>query len=387
MSRQLLSSSRFKIPVIFAVYLIAVTLLYLCAEWLNTTLNNRYPEHSSLISLLKTVSFLVSTSFIMYLSARHWQELFIASERREAKQRRQLKLLDQFRENVIDNALIWINVLDPKGRITVWNKAAEQISGYSRNEVQGDSQIWEWLYPDPECRTEIGNKVMEILEKGVEVVGFETRIRTKVGEEKVIAWNSRRFFNENGEMMGSIAIGQDITSHKLLEMELKRLATHDSLTGLYNRHELMRRLDEDFSRSERYQHPLSILMIDIDYFKQINDQYGHQAGDAVLSRFGSLLSEAIRVVDYAGRYGGEEFLVVLPETHFDMALEIAERLRSKIESEDWSQNVGKSEKITISVGVVSYPEVMGSADQLVLVADQALYQAKNTGRNRVCTPS
>ncbi|MCD8512581.1 MAG: GGDEF domain-containing protein [Nitrincola sp.] len=83
----------------------------------------------------------------------------------------------------------------------------------------------------------------------------------------------------------------------------------------------------------------------------------------------------------------KNFLVVLPETHFDMALEIAERLRSKIESEDWSQNVGKSEKITISVGVVSYPEVMGSADQLVFVADQALYQAKNTGRNRVCTPS
>ncbi|MCD8512582.1 MAG: diguanylate cyclase [Nitrincola sp.] len=78
----------------------------------------------------------------------------------------------------------------------------------------------------------------------------------------------------------------------------------------------MRRLDEDFSRSERYQHPLSILMIDIDYFKQINDQYGHQAGDAVLSRFGSLLSEAIRVVDYAGRYGGEEFFSCITRNAF-----------------------------------------------------------------------
>lgn len=163
-----------------------------------------------------------------------------------------------------------------------------------------------------------------------------------------------------------------------------RLATHDSLTGLYNRRELMRRLHEDVARAERYQHPLCVLLIDVDHFKRVNDQFGHQVGDEVLCRFGTLLGETIRNVDYAGRYGCEELLAVLPETCRREGIEIAERLRGLVESERWSQAGSNLGTITISVGVVAYPEQSGTVEELFFAADLALYRAKNGGRNQVC---
>jgi diguanylate cyclase (GGDEF)-like protein/PAS domain S-box-containing protein len=141
--------------------------------------------------------------------------------RQLSQQRAELRALSQFRESVIDNASIWINVLDPGARVTVWNKAAEEISGYRRDEVLNNLSIWEWLYPDPDYRATVVNAAAAILDKGIEVRGFESRIRTRRGEEKTISWSSRRFFGEKGEMVGSIAIGEDITARKRAEEALR----------------------------------------------------------------------------------------------------------------------------------------------------------------------
>ncbi|MFN2187424.1 MAG: PAS domain-containing protein, partial [Candidatus Promineifilaceae bacterium] len=130
-------------------------------------------------------------------------------------------MLSQFRKSVIDNASIWINVLDRMGRVTVWNKAAEQISGYGRDEVLGNHHIWEWLYPDPAYRSSVVSMAADVLDRGKEIEGAETRIKTKSGESKIMVWNSARFLNEKGDLAGSIAIGRDVTARKRAERALR----------------------------------------------------------------------------------------------------------------------------------------------------------------------
>lgn len=372
---------------LFLLYTLAISLLYAGIECLSVFYLAAYPHLASQLYLLKAASFILLVSAIMYILLRQWQRLFQATEKREARQQRQLHAVEHFTEQIIDNALVWINVLDPNGHITVWNKAAAQLSGYSKDEVQNNVAIWEWLYPDAAYRAEIATKVNEILLHGQEVIGYETRIFTKGGEEKVIAWNSRRFFNAKGVLLGSIAIGLDVTEQRRMALELQRLATHDFLTDLYNRRELMLRLDEDFARAKRYKRSLAILMIDIDHFKQVNDQFGHQVGDEVLSKFSTMLREAIRSTDYAGRYGGEEFMLVLPEADAAMAVEFAERLRTNVILEPWHDITESLASITISIGVACYDEQTASVDNLIGAADQALYQAKGNGRDQVCIAS
>ncbi len=139
-------------------------------------------------------------------------------EELEAKRKRaeeELRKLNQFRESIIDNANVWLNVLDEKGNILIWNKAAEKISGYSRHEVVGHGKIWEWLYPDQEYRNEIKTKVATIVERE----DSETTIRRKDGQTRIISWNSRNLVDEKGAMTGSIAIGLDITGQKRMEVE------------------------------------------------------------------------------------------------------------------------------------------------------------------------
>lgn len=127
-------------------------------------------------------------------------------EHAAVRQRNDLRALSQFQDGIIDNASIWINVIDADARITVWNKAAAQISGYSREDVLGRSDIWVLLYPDAEYRSSIAAKVRAILDEGEEVSGFQTTMRCRDGQQRTMSWSQRRFFGENGEI-GAIAIG------------------------------------------------------------------------------------------------------------------------------------------------------------------------------------
>lgn len=174
----------------------------------------------------------------------------------------------------------------------------------------------------------------------------------------------------------------DITEQKTLEKKLETMAMTDELTGLFNRRNFTQKGLDEFQRARRYNLPLSMMMLDVDKFKSINDTYGHQAGDYVLKNFASLIMNNIRDVDICGRLGGEEFGLILPNTDSDYSLTLAERLRKAIEHYPFEIN-GKAVSITISIGVASFVENSVSFDQMLNNADSAMYWAKNNGRNRV----
>ncbi len=165
--------------------------------------------------------------------------------------------------------------------------------------------------------------------------------------------------------------------------ELEQLATTDELTGLHNRRSLLHRLKFEVARTRRFRTPLSAVMIDLDHFKRVNDEYGHAAGDRVLADIGRLLRENIRVIDIAGRYGGEELCLLLPNTPAEGARKLAESLRAKIAAQVHHDGA-RSIEVTASFGIASFNHMeIDDADSLLRQADAALYRAKQNGRNRV----
>ena len=165
---------------------------------------------------------------------------------------------------------------------------------------------------------------------------------------------------------------------------LEDLSIHDGLTALYNYREFQRRLTEEAERSRRYGRPFSLLMLDIDHFKIVNDTCGHLAGDEALRQFSALIHREVRPVDQVARYGGEEFVIVLPETAGPGALAVAERMRDIIATSMITIAPRQVVNLTVSIGVASYPEDAESEERLIGAADQALYAAKQAGRNRAC---
>ena len=174
-----------------------------------------------------------------------------------------------------------------------------------------------------------------------------------------------------------------ITDLRTAETKLVEMATQDFLTGLLNRRETFRRLDEELQRSRRLATPFSVLLLDLDHFKQVNDVHGHSAGDLVLQAVAAALRQGVRPYDLCCRYGGEEFLVILPETALEDAAGIAERLRRDIENLKITAAKETALQITASIGAAA---LLGheTIDQLIARADEAMYNAKSTGRNRVC---
>lgn len=167
--------------------------------------------------------------------------------------------------------------------------------------------------------------------------------------------------------------------------KLQKIAEHDPLTKLYNRWALYEMARKEIAKTSRASLPLSLLMIDIDHFKLINDQYGHLAGDAVLQAFGPLLSKSLRSYDIVARYGGEEFIVVLPNTTKENAVLVAEKIRKKTESTDFLSEKKQILKITISIGVASLDNECTNLEELIEHADSAMYLAKQRGRNKVAS--
>jgi len=190
-----------------------------------------------------------------------------------------------------------------------------------------------------------------------------------------------------GELTARVKIHLEIKTlqDKLKEANelLREISYTDQLTGLYNRHQLMGTLDKEFERARRTGNSLSMIMLDIDNFKQINDRYGHQSGDSVLTETAAIFRGELRCYDTAARYGGEEFIALLPDSLADEATNVAERIRKAIESTPFSVNKIKL-RVTASLGVANYPsEGVDSIESLIKTADNALYRAKIKGRNRV----
>jgi diguanylate cyclase (GGDEF)-like protein len=170
----------------------------------------------------------------------------------------------------------------------------------------------------------------------------------------------------------------------MLFREVKAKADFDGLTRIHNRQSFDERLNDELKRHQRYHHPLSLLLFDLDHFKKINDTFGHQGGDMVLKEVGELLEESCRETDFTARYGGEEFVAILPQTTEDQAWVLAERIRRRIEHKNY-QYAGKAFQVTASIGVATLlPGPLNKREDLIQMADKALYQAKSQGRNMVC---
>ena len=206
-----------------------------------------------------------------------------------------------------------------------------------------------------------------------------------MGVLMVTSDDPQRIWQENEIMLLRTVADQVAVAvnHARLFQQMQHQALTDGLTGCFNRRFFEIQLERDLHLATRMRQPVSLIFLDVDYFKRVNDAHGHDAGDAALRILANALREEVRGVDTASRYGGEEFAIILPQAGPDGALVVAERLRSRIERTE-VPGVGR---ITASLGVATYPLHASSRDLLVTTADRALYQAKKTGRNRVCSPA
>jgi diguanylate cyclase (GGDEF)-like protein/PAS domain S-box-containing protein len=301
----------------------------------------------------------------------------------------------EFQRIILNNTAMWLNMLDNDANVIMWNKAAEKISGYTKEEVLGKNNIWELLYPDEEYRTSIYNKALEIIESGKEIVDFETTITSKDGSKKILSWNTHNMEDKDKNVIGSLAIARDITKMKahekklqLLTLELEKsnkklleLSYVDPLTNIPNRRAYDERYAHELQATKRSGKEFSFLLIDIDHFKEYNDIYGHENGDIILFRVSNQIKNALpRKTDFIARYGGEEIAVILPYTPLKKAEFVAKKILQSILNLKIEHSYSKyNQLLTISVGIAS---TKASIENVMYNADQALYKAKNSGRNR-----
>ena len=194
-----------------------------------------------------------------------------------------------------------------------------------------------------------------------------------------------RSLDVSDKFQGSIIVIEDITNRKTLEKELEKLATTDPLTGAKNRRFFLQLFEQEISRFQRYQKPFGLLILDIDHFKIINDTYGHDTGDKVIKNLVVESMSVLRDSDIFARWGGEEFIILLPESNVHEASTVAERLRSKLSKVEITSKDETLITYTVSIGlrVVNQEETDVHVNEIIREADESLYTAKKRGRNRV----
>lgn len=300
----------------------------------------------------------------------------------QRKAREALAASESLLASILDQAPVGICISDVDGTLQAINPAYCQLFEYSAAELIGKPMSM--VSPAP-YRGVMNELYRRFIDSGMEFRG-EWEVNTKLGQSRTVLATSARISGLNPPQAVTFVI--DITDKKHLENDLiekaqllEKRAREDGLTGLLNRQASFDMLDYALERCKRYQETLSVLMLDVDFFKQINDTYGHMTGDKVLKAVSGAIKQSIRTVDIAGRYGGEEFIVLLPNIDTEGAVVVAERLRSAIQQLKFE--VAEME-ITASLGVASYID-NDDTEFLVNRADLALYKSKRGGRNQVTT--
>ena len=280
-----------------------------------------------------------------------------------------------------------------EGLLSFVNQPGLEVVGYTSDDIKKGLLIQQLVVSG---ETDKLQRNMDLLLQGNVVGGEEYRLVRKDGQTlETISYSSPMI--RQGAIVGIRGVIIDITERKKAEAEREELisnlrqaevtlriqASHDGLTGLWNRMKILEVLDKELARSQREAKPFGILIADVDDFKQVNDHFGHLAGDAVLREVANRLVSSLRIYDSVGRYGGEEFLVIAPGCNLKDAKNVADRLRAAFCSKPVSTTEGQFE-IRISIGVMSWEGQKGwHVDSLIRAADQALYRAKAAGRNRV----
>jgi diguanylate cyclase (GGDEF)-like protein len=224
-------------------------------------------------------------------------------------------------------------------------------------------------------------------------IDFDTYVKMRANEIRAGVEAARDIRMDDGEVIrvnvktlpdgGRMLVYANVTDLVEQAERLRELATIDGMTGLFNRRHFLSLAEIEWNRHRRYGRPLSLLMLDIDRFKSINDRFGHDAGDHVITNIAEMCRLEKRQSDVIARFGGEEFLLLLPETQLPQARQVAERLRRTVQNRDLS-TTSKIIKATVSIGVAEAISSMDTIFDLIKAADEALYTAKNSGRNCVC---
>lgn len=252
------------------------------------------------------------------------------------------------------------------GTIVSWNPGAERIYGYSAEEVIG--KPISILFP-PDLKGELG-PIMKRIRQGKRFEHYET-VRLRKDRMRIeVSVTVSPIRDAKGRILGASSIARDITERRRAEERMRFLALHDPLTGLANYRKLMEALETELERQARSKRQFSVLLLDLDGLKVINDKYGHVVGSRALCRLARVLKKYCRTIDTAARYGGDEFVVVLVETDRSTALVAANRIRDRAAKD------GEKPAISVSVGVTVCPEDGETVEALLEAADRELYKQK-----------
>ncbi len=332
-----------------------------------------WANESSLMAEIRLhpVIFLVSVTLIIIVLATMTRTLQLLRSRGH-KQFRQLKRerhKTQRHLAIIDKHILMVNT-DPNGKVTKASSAFCDHTGYTKEQLKSGTLAR--LIPDENSARLLQQRYQEASQKGG--VSVETQEKNAYGGLYWVKLQIEPQYDRNANLIGFTEIREDISTQKKLE----ELWMTDQLTGLYNRSRLDELFEAELRRANRYGTQFSLLLLDIDHFKQINDTHGHLVGDDVLYAVANLLQNNIRDVDILGRWGGEEFMLILPNTNQSEALILAEKLRNTLRDHPFTP----VSKVTASIGISSF--IAGvEADELFKRADDALYRAKAKGRDRV----
>ncbi len=296
-----------------------------------------------------------------------------------------LKEKEAFFSKIVELAADSILTIDEDLKLVFFNKEAEKTFGYQSKEIIG--QHINKLIP-PEYHEKHNDHIKSFLSG--KVVSRLMNMRSNI-EVKGLKKDGTIFFCEVSiikvGMQANVyltAILRDITDSKEIEKKLKNLAEVDALTGIMNRGTIENLLKREIERASRYDKNLAFLMIDIDHFKKVNDTYGHEVGDITLKHLAQICRNNIREVDFIGRWGGEEFAILMPEIDSKGVFVVAEKLRMSIENQPVDLQTNNKIKITISIGGALFKKSNPKWEFLYKEADAALYKAKEQGRNRFC---
>lgn len=299
----------------------------------------------------------------------------------------ELVLREQRLRLLTDNMTDVVWTMDADFRISYISPSVEWVLGWRTDEVIGltagdvlprTSVDKVRAHVEAELERAAREGVREAIDSRVEIAQPHrggTRVWTEV--------NLRVFFDDQGNLLGLQGVTRDMTDRKRLQDELRHMATHDSLTGIPNRRQLLEQLEREILRHERGGRVFALLMIDLDRFKAINDRHGHAVGDAVLRRFTAIVRDLLRGIDMLGRVGGEEFALLLPRTTLDEAMRVAERICRQV-AETPIEVGDASIRISASIGIAEARRGE-STDRLLERVDLMMYRAKDGGRNRIVT--